>query len=280
MPISEIHLMPRHYRETKQSEAAGSEQSGPRSLTRLMALIEVLSKTQDGMTLTDLSVALESPKSSLLNLLRPLVADGYLIHNDSIYRIGPATFRLAAEVMSAWDFPRMIRPFMEELATRTRETVMLGVMVPEAEAITYVEIIESPHPIRYQVPVGTSRPLYASSAGRLLVAHAPVEWRKQYLSTVTLKAKMEIPFTKASLRKEIAKIRAEGLSCSFDSYSKGLASVAAPVFDAGGHCIASLNVAGPSERFRSEFEFLRTTVREVAARASGLISEIEPGRDD
>lgn len=271
--------MPRNSRESRPAETTASEQAGPRSLMRLMALIEVLSKAPDGKSLADLSIALESPKSSLLNLLRPLVAEGYLIHADAIYRIGPATFRLAAEVMSAWDFPPMIRPFMEELATRTRETVMLGVMVPEAEAITYVEIIESPHPIRYQVPVGTSRPLYASSAGRLLIAHAPDEWRKQYLATVALKTRMAIPFTRTSLAKEIVKIRAEGLSCSFDSYMKGLASVAAPVFDAGGRCIASINVAGPSERFHSEFEFLRATVREVAARASGLISEIEPARD-
>jgi IclR family acetate operon transcriptional repressor len=271
--------MPKHSSDMPPAETAGNEPAGPRSLTRLMALIEVLAKNPGGMSLADLSGALESPKSSLLNLLRPLVAEGYLIHTDSIYRVGPAIFRLAAEVMSAWDFPRMIRPFMEELAARTRETVMLGVMVPEAEAVTYVEIIESPHPIRYQVPVGTSRPLYASSAGRLLVAYAPPDWRKQYLATVTLKARMERRFTRTSLVKEIARIRADGVSWSFDTYIKGLASVTAPVFDAGGRCVASLNVAGPSERFRSELEFLRATVRDIATRASGLISEIEPGRD-
>ncbi|RWA52312.1 hypothetical protein AU476_18460 [Cupriavidus sp. UYMSc13B] len=267
--------MPRVSSKRAGLEEASSEPSGPRSLTRLLGLFEILSNARNGMTLAELNVALESPKSSLLNLLRPLVAEGYLVHNESSYRLGPSIFRLAAGVMSAWDFPRMIRPFMEELAARTEETVMLGVMVPEAEAITYVEIIESPHPIRYQIPVGTSRPLYASSAGRLLVAYSTPEWRKQYLATVALKAKMEIPFTRASLSKEVARIQAEGLSCSFGSYSRGLASVAAPVFDAAGRCVASLNVAGPSERFQNELDFLKATVREVATKASGMISVIE-----
>ncbi len=267
--------MPRVPLKTGGAEETINEPSGPRSMTRLLSLFETLSKARDGMTLAELNVVLESPKSSLLNLLRPLVAEGYLVHSESNYRLGPSIFRLAAGVMSAWNFPRLIRPFMEELAQRTEETVMLGVMVPEAEAITYVEIIESPHPIRYQIPVGTSRPLYASSAGRLLVAYAPPEWRKQYLATVALKAQMEIPFTRTSLTKEVAKIRADGLSCSFGSYSKGLASVAAPVFDAAGRCVASLNVAGPSERFQNELEFLMATVREVAGKASGMISGIE-----
>ena len=47
---------------------------GPRSLTRLLGLFGVLSHARDGMSLAELNVALESPKSSLLNLLRPLVA--------------------------------------------------------------------------------------------------------------------------------------------------------------------------------------------------------------
>jgi len=59
----------------KQPETAPPERdvSGPRSLTRLLGLFGVLSQATNGMTLAELSVSLESPKSSLLNLLRPLV---------------------------------------------------------------------------------------------------------------------------------------------------------------------------------------------------------------
>ena len=258
--------------ETK--DEPSSEPSGPRSLTRVLGLFELLSQRPGGMTLAELNLALESPKSSLLNLLRPLVGEGFLVHAGNSYRLGPAIFRLAAGVMAAWDFPPLIRPFMEELAQRTHETVMLGVLVPEAEVITYVEIIPSPHPIRYQIPVGTSRPLYASSAGRLLLAHSDAAWLRTYLASVNLKVPMEQAMTRAGLRQELEQIRAEGLSCSFDRYTRGLASVAAPVLDASGLCVASLNVAGPTERFRNELDFLKATVREVATRASGLISDI------
>ncbi|MFL6679759.1 MAG: helix-turn-helix domain-containing protein, partial [Burkholderiaceae bacterium] len=58
--------------------SADRDATGPRSLARLLGLFDVLSLMPNGMSLAELNVTLESPKSSLLNLLRPLVAEGYL----------------------------------------------------------------------------------------------------------------------------------------------------------------------------------------------------------
>jgi DNA-binding IclR family transcriptional regulator len=248
---------------------------GPRSLTRLLGLFGVLSRAPDGMSLAELSVALESPKSSLLNLLRPLVAEGYLAHAQSVYRLGPSIFRLAAGVLAAWNFPKLIRPFLEELSTRTEETVLLGVLNREAEVLTYVDIIDSPHPVRYQIPIGTTRPLYASAAGRLLLAYADKKFRDDYLGSVAFKSKTAIPMSRSALKVELDRIRQEGVSWSIDAYMKGLAAVAAPVFDGDGKCVASLNIAGPSERFRVELDFLKATVKEVAGKASGVVISLD-----
>lgn len=260
----------------KQTDNGAPERDagGPRSLTRLLGLFGVLSQSGNGMTLAELSVALESPKSSLLNLLRPLVAEGYLIHGAGAYKLGPSIYRLSASVMSAWHFPNIIRPFMEELSVRTEETVLLGVMNNEAEALTYVEIIDSPHPVRYQIPVGTTRPLYASAAGRLLLAYSDKKWLDSYLASVVFKARTAIPISRGALRQELEKVRQEGVSWSIDGYMKGLSAVAGPVFDASGKCVASLNIAGPSERFRSELDFLKATVKEVTNKASGVVGSI------
>src|SRR5207237_5526723 len=149
----------------------------------------------------------------------------------------------------------IIRPFMEELLARTEETVLLGVMDPVAETLTYVEIIDSPHPVRYQIPVGTTRPLYASAAGRLLLAYSDKKWLDNYLASVVFKAKTAIPISRGALRQELDKVRAEGVSWSIDAYMKGLSAVAGPVFDAGGGCVASLNIAGPADRCRSAPDF-------------------------
>lgn len=257
-----------------QKEEAGSEAdvTGPRSLARLLRLFGVLSQTREGMSLAELNLALNTPKSSLLNLLRPLVSEGYLLHGNSTYRLGPSIFRLSAAVLAAWNFPKQIRPFMEEVHRRTSETVLLGVPHWEAEVITYVEIINSPHPVRYQIPVGTTRPLYVTTAGRLLLAYADRKWQTNYVASTNLKIKTAKPITRAFLKRELEQIRSDGLSYSEDAALKGLATVAAPVFNAEGRCVASLSIAGPTERFSRDLKSLKEIVKEVATRASGIVA--------
>lgn len=254
-------------------QKAGSKRGsggGPRSLTRLLGIFGVLSQMSEGVSLTDLSLALESPKSSLLNLLRPLVADEYLTNDGGVYKLGPSIYRLSAHILASWNFPHLIRPFMEELAERTGESVLLSVLNRDAEVVTYVEIIPSPHPVRYQIPVGTTRPLYANSAGRVLLAYVDKPWRDSYLKSVTFKLKTAVPMNRVWLKQELERIRKDGVVASIDVYSVGLAAVAAPVFDLDGRCVAALTLAGPTERFRHELESRKALLLDVAKRASGI----------
>src|SRR5439155_22068561 len=103
----------------RRASSPAPDDSGPRSLTRLLALFDRLSRTPNGMTLAELNVALETPKSSLLNLLRPLVAEGFLVHSAGAYNLGPSIFRLSASVLSASPMRKVIRPFLTELVERT-----------------------------------------------------------------------------------------------------------------------------------------------------------------
>ena len=134
------------------------EVTGPRSLMRLLGLFDALAKSpKDGLGLAELNTVLNSPKSSLLNLLRPLVSTGYLNLESGRYRLGPSIFRLAGTIMSVWNFSNTVRPFLEELAVRSRESVYLGVLDRIGKVITYVDAIDSPHSVRYSVPIGAVR---------------------------------------------------------------------------------------------------------------------------
>jgi len=244
--------------------------TGPRSLTRVLGLFDLVSYMPDGMSLAELSITLGTPKSSLLNLLRPLVKEGYLIHTEGRYRLGASLIKLAASVMSAWNFPKMIRPFMEELVERTGETVLLGVLNREAEVLAYTEIINSPSPVRLQVPVGMIRPLYASPAGWVVLAHADKPFRDQYLATVQFKTKMLMPLTRASLARELEKVRDEGVAVAIDPTVRGSSGISAPVFDGNGACVAALTMGGPTSRLVANMEPLKAIVKEVAKKASGV----------
>ena len=257
----------------KQTSAPTRDDSGPRSLTRLLALFDALSLAPSGMTLAELSMTLESPKSSLLNLLRPLVAEGFLVHSAGAYTLGPSIFRLSAGVLSASPVTKMIRPFLTELVERTGESAMWGVLNREVGEVMFTDVVDSPHPVRLQIPVGVRRPLYASPTGWVLLAYADRSWREQYLSSLVTTVVTSVPITRALLLREFAKVRADGTLASIDVPVAGLGSVSAPVFDAHGDCVGAVNVAGPSNRFHANVSSLRAAVQQIAGRASARLSE-------
>jgi IclR family acetate operon transcriptional repressor len=246
------------------------EMGGPRSLTRLLGLFDALARKSDGMTLADLNGVLESPKSSLLNLLRPLVVEGYLTHTQGQYRLGPTAFRLAATMMSAWNFPKMARPYLEELAARSKETVYIGVLDRAAQVITYVDAIDSPHSIRYAITVGMNRPLYCTAAGRVLLTFADEKFRDSYLrSTKLVRQTPETLTDRKELLKELERIRRTGLAVSVNQLFEGSAGISAPIYAAGGQVIAAIAIGAPAERFESEESNLREIILDVARRLSG-----------
>jgi len=73
--------------------------SSGRSSARLVAALEALTRAEEGMGLAELSIAVGAPKSSLLGILRSLVRLGYLAHAHGLYRLGPRSFRLAADML-------------------------------------------------------------------------------------------------------------------------------------------------------------------------------------
>ncbi len=252
--------------------AAPREVAGPRSLMRLLGLFDALAKSpKDGLGLAELNAVLKSPKSSLLNLLRPLVSTGHLNFEAGKYRLGPSIFRLAGTIMSVWNFSNVVRPFLEELALRSHESVYLGVLDRAGKVITYVDAIDSPHSVRYSVPVGAVRPLYATAAGRVLLAFADKEWQDMYISTTKLQARTPRTIaTQKALREELERIRKTHISVSIGEMFPDSAAISAPVFGADGNITAAMAVGAPAERLQPRLAELRPIIADIAARASGL----------
>ncbi|QJQ01529.1 MULTISPECIES: IclR family transcriptional regulator [Herbaspirillum] len=251
--------------------AVEKESLGPRSLMRLLGLFDALAASSDGMTLAELNVALDTPKSSLLNLLRPLVLEAYLMHDGTRYRLGPAIFRMSANVMAAWNVAKVLRPFMVELSSACKETVYLGVLDVEEKVVTYVEVLESAQSVRYSMTVGQRRPLYCTAAGRVLLAHAPATFLDTYLDTVELAALTpRTKSTREALLAELAQIRKTGIAVSKGELVSESAGMSVPVRSPDGTVIAAMAIGAPLERFEANIDRLREILLGVARRVSGL----------
>jgi IclR family acetate operon transcriptional repressor len=251
--------------------AAGAEGSFARSAMRLVALFEALAKSEEGVSLAELSATTAAPKSSLLGILRSMVALGYMEHGRGLYRLGAKSFRLAADILAIRRFPNLVRPILQDLAARSGETVFLVVLDRLAQRVTYADIIDSANPVRYTVPTGTTRPLYVSAGGLMLLAYQDPAWTDAYIGSTRLEALTPRTITDPrQLRERLATIRREGFAISLGETVPGAAGLAAPIFNADGSVTAGLLIGVPLDRFEQELPELRRLLREATARVAGI----------
>ena len=98
-----------------------------RSVMKAMGVLEMFSPTQPEMSLAQMAQKLNMPKSTLLNLLKTLEGEGYLLHerDSQTYRLGYRVLQLGYNVRSSMPIIQYAIPFMEDLLSRTGETVYL-----------------------------------------------------------------------------------------------------------------------------------------------------------
>jgi IclR family transcriptional regulator, acetate operon repressor len=257
--------------------ADAAEGSSGRSSARVVAALEALTRSEEGLGLAELSLAVGAPKSSLLGILRSLVALGYLAHSHGLYRLGPRSFRLAADMLAVRRFPTLVRPVLQDLHARTQETVFLVQLDEVARRSTYVEGIDSPNPIRYTVPTGTTRPLYVSAGGLMLLAFQDAAFIDAYLGSVSLDPLTPRTITDVDkLRQRLQTIRRDGFAVSLGETVPGAAGLAAPIFNADGSVTAGLLIAAPIERFEKRLPEFKRLLREATSLVSGITQRPVP----
>ena len=272
MPTQPKQSKPQREADEPLANGAVALDTGPRSLIRTLRILEQLAAAPQGATLAMLNVELQSPKSSLLGLLRPLCSYGYIVNTAGRYVLGPAAYRLGLSIMPTVSISRIATPIMRELVERCGETVLVAVLDREAGTAVYVEKIESTQSIRYTVAIGTARPLYCSAAGRVLLAHADEEYIERYLRRAVFPPLTPQTLTRAAdLRRLLPQVREQGLSVTIGEVSSDVAGFAAPIFEENGNIAAALVIGAPLQRGIRERDQLSAQVVEFAAEASRIM---------
>ncbi len=140
-----------------------------------------------------------------------------------------------------------------------------------ARRVTYVEGIDSPNPVRYTVPTGTTRPLYVSAGGLMLLAFQDPAFIDTYLRSVSLDPLTPRTITDVGkLRQRLQTIRRDGFAVSLGETVPGAAGVAAPIFNADGSVTAGLLIAAPIERFEKQLPRFKRLLQDATSIVSGI----------
>ncbi|MCR0985605.1 IclR family transcriptional regulator [Roseomonas populi] len=245
-----------------------------KSAGRVLDLFELLARYDREVPHAEIAEGLGIPRSSLTQLLKDLVARGYVaFHAPSRgYRLGPAFAALARHVGASEDLIGLAEPFLRELTERTGESSALNRLKGwQAEVVATVN---GPHRLVTHMRLGDLAPLYATSGGKVILASLTDAEIDTYLaSTVLEPVTPDTIVSKDALRKELDAARRDGVAFSFGEFTPGIVGIGAPILSATGQPLGSLNVAMPSIRYSPEArarvtEAIRRATREISRRAS------------
>lgn len=257
----------------KDGHVATSDPAKTRSVQRALSLLQAVSEDPSGVGISELSMRVALPVSTVHRLLATLVDSGFVIQHpeNGRYRVGLRAFEVGNAFLRQVNLTDVARPAMRELAHQLNETVNLGVR--DGFAAVYIDQVESNQMLKLFTRPGSRVALYCTGVGKVFLSDLPREEIETYIRTTELGPRTPHTITDGDmLRPHLENIRLRGFAIDDEEFEVGVRCVAAPIRDRHGVTIAALSVSGPSQRITRSA--LITIADQVATTAQTISSHL------
>ncbi len=228
--------------------ANGSDGAGVQSLERALDILEVLSKSDREMGVTEIGPAVGLANGTTHRLLATLTNRGYArqVSETRKYTLGPKTILLAHH--GRLRLGPLARPFLKELTEVSQETSNLAAL--DRNSVVYLDQVPASRMVRMFTEPGNRAPAHATGTGKVLLAYQPEVIVDSILGKGKLPRFTPRTITDAGkLKEELSHIREQGYAIDSEELEDGVRCLAAPVTGAeGGVVAAAISISGPASR--------------------------------
>jgi len=205
------------------------------------------------MTLSELASKLKMPPSSCLQIIRTLLARGYLYapgHRSAYY----PTQRLvdvAREIARNDPIIERFQPHLDHLRDKTREMVTLAKL--QGNKLIYLAVAESREVVRATMKPGVLRPLHGTATGKALLAAIDGPEREDLIAGLELEPMTDRTIVSADeLHRSVEEVRRRGYAVNSGESVAGLSAVS--VASRLGDGVYAITIMGPSQRVDPKME--------------------------
>jgi DNA-binding IclR family transcriptional regulator len=188
-------------------------------------------------------------KSIVTRLMATMAHDGFVVQDPLTrrYMIGPMLFSAGSLYEPAAMYREVSEPVLNQLAAQTGYTCGIGVPIgPEVIMVAVVEPPPANGRIRVSMTVGSRRPIYIGSTGKVILSGMSEDQVRAILGNDSLPAwTPNTPPTVDRLLVELSEIRQRGYATNREESVLGSGGVAAPVVDRTGAVTAGLFITFP-----------------------------------
>ena len=217
------------------------------SLERALEILELLSRSQGELGVTEIGAKVGLAGGTVHRLLSTLIFHGYVRQNpqNRKYAVGLKALTLAS---SARDhLGSLAHPFLTELMEISQESSNLAGL--DKNSVVYIEQVPAPRMVRMFTEPGNRVPAHATGTGKVLLAYQPPEVIDSVLGRAGLPRFTPHTITDPGrLKTELDDIRERGYALDSEEMEEGVRCLAAPVFSADGHILVAMSISGPATR--------------------------------
>lgn len=239
-------------------QAKKGQRNEMRTIARAASVLRALAESSGNLSLGQIAKATRLPRSSVQRLVGAMEAEGFVTTQagQTGVRLGRELVRLGSAVQAS--LRTLIRPHLQELHNRTRDTVDLTLLMDGIPIV--VDQISSTASLRVVSFVGRPLPLHATASGK---CHLMNMSRAE--ATTLMREPLRI-FTANTMTSidQITKFADTALEREFgydrEEYDDGVSAIALPIqtFGTDNYAIA---ISMPSKRFAERLPQLREALR-------------------
>jgi IclR family KDG regulon transcriptional repressor len=214
------------------------------SLDRAFDILELLSREQHGLNLTEIGNRLDLHKSTVYRLLQALKERGYIDKSaQGSYRLGMEFIELSSLYLNNLELKTEAQPILRELSSLSGNTAFLATL--QESEVVYIDKMETHNSLRKYSIIGQRAPLYCTALGKSMLTGKTEEQIRSLYQERELKAFTERTIKSVdALVEEIGKIRRRGWSLDDEEYEQGLRCIGAPIRDYRDEVIAAVSTSG------------------------------------
>ena len=212
---------------------------GVPAVRRACAVLWLLSRHQEGRTLSRIARDAEILPSTCLHILRELAAARLVAYdpNAKLYRLGNGVLTLGRQLTQQNPFAQLAQPHLQRLSREFD----VGASAQERDGDDGLLVVAAASAVPGDmVTPGGRTPLFTSASGRLLAAFG--DYTEADLHRRFNRARWQQAPDYEVWLKDVRKARASGLATDEGCFRKGITAIAAAVPDAQGEVLRTISI--------------------------------------
>jgi IclR family transcriptional regulator, KDG regulon repressor len=246
----------------------GSEGHADGTVGKALDVLDMVAGHGRAVRFTELLALGDYPKATLYRFLQTLTHQGMLSYDPDrgTYALGVRLVRLAHAAWAQSSLAPIARPYLDELAAETGDTIHLAQM--DLGQVLYVDKRNAATPVEMFAQAGKVGPAYCTGVGKAMLAYLPDEALARALERQSFHRHTPNTLDRPeALMQELEAIRARGHAFDREEHEWGIICCAVPILSRSGRAIGAVSVTSTTARSTLQaLEAKSGRVKEIAAR--------------